>query len=510
MVGLCAAWVTPMKRINFETGLLALYVLLAVTIQYVYTRHFIADDSYFYMATARNIALTGEQTFSGLFPTNGVHPLWLYVLSLFSWLGSLVDTGYLYEPVSVIPIFAAVTGLAAYLSWRAAALLGINRFVFTALPVGYLTAFPLLGSEASVSYCCLSLLILIMVSPVKDTRFGPVWIGLAVALTFLARLDAIFFAASFYLWYAITQKDLKKVAVSVSVAALVGAVYVISNLVYFGGVFPISGWLKSSFPDSTISGLNRSGLNTSLASYHILFGLLPIIVSTVMLAGLRKRISRPASIVYALWGGCVLHFVYMANFAVQGALWYYVLHMMLITLTLALALQVFERFWRPAFSGAVFLALVAVLVGYAARDAVIDAPGEDECSLIIDYLADHRIEHETIIVVDCPGEAAFRTTNHVIALDMLTANRHFVDDMRQSPNGFQFIFDTAAEKGKPVSYLIWTTNTWLGMLTVDRDRSAVSYWFRYPDLGRYRYMGTVELGPPETVRADLIVWKITD
>jgi hypothetical protein len=502
-----------MRKINtyrFEIILFLLYFLLAAIIQFVYTQHFIADDSYFYMTVARNIALSGQQTFSGIVPTNGVHPLWLYVLSLYSWISSLINSNYIYQPVSVIPISAMVLGSAAWFSWKSAHILGINRFVFTALPIGFLTTFPLLGSEAYVFYFCLSLLTLTAISSIGDTRYGHVLIGLTAALTFLARLDSIFFIVSFYLWYWITQKDFKRVCVSGAVAALPALIYMISNQVYFGSFFPISGWLKSSFPNPLIIGFVWNGVSTRVLGYNLFFGVFPLVVSTLILGLCRRSIPRQATVVYAFWGGSVMHFVYTGGFTVADALWYYVLPVVLVTFAVALALRRFELSQRPAFSFLVFLGIVFSLVGYAIRDAVRHSPGEGECETIYDYLVNNHIAHETIIAVDCPGQQAFRTTNHVIALDMLTANRRFVEDMRDSPNGFQFILDQAAREDKPATYLIWTTNTWLGALAPDRSLNTVSYLFRYPDEGAYRYVGTITSGRPLTIRPDLVVWKIPE
>ena len=37
------------------------------------------DDSFYYGGIARELATTGSSSFDGLHPTNGYHPLWLWL-----------------------------------------------------------------------------------------------------------------------------------------------------------------------------------------------------------------------------------------------------------------------------------------------------------------------------------------------------------------------------------------------------------------------------------------------
>ena len=52
----------------------------------LYPYRFVGEDQLFYLVVARNLALHGQQTFSGIFPTNGVHPLWQYLLAGYTYL----------------------------------------------------------------------------------------------------------------------------------------------------------------------------------------------------------------------------------------------------------------------------------------------------------------------------------------------------------------------------------------------------------------------------------------
>ena len=45
---------------------------------------FMHDDSYFYLQVAHNIAQGNGSTFHGITPTNGYHPLWLWMVTFTS------------------------------------------------------------------------------------------------------------------------------------------------------------------------------------------------------------------------------------------------------------------------------------------------------------------------------------------------------------------------------------------------------------------------------------------
>lgn len=66
----------------------ALFAFLAFAFLswFLFTVNYIADDCYFYLVIARNLATTGQQTFSRVFPTNGFHPLWEYLLAAYTWI----------------------------------------------------------------------------------------------------------------------------------------------------------------------------------------------------------------------------------------------------------------------------------------------------------------------------------------------------------------------------------------------------------------------------------------
>jgi hypothetical protein len=499
-----------MKRA--QTYWLIFFFVLLWGIQAINLPRFLADDSYFYLVTARNLALHREQTFSGLLPTNGMHPLWLYLLSFWDWWLGHICAGCLYQLWPVLPVGLGFLALGLWASGRVAEKLEFDRLLFTGLPLGFLSAFNLLGSEAFAFYACLSILVLLALDTRMERRRWAVAIGLACAAVFLVRLDAVFFVAVFYIWFWRRCRDVRLWAIAAGTTCLPALVYLLSNRIFFGGLVPVSGWLKSTFPVPSIEGLIVNNLSTEISGYNLLFGILPLGFATLALFFFRRRLHGNDSLYIVFWGGSALHFIYTAGFT-RGAtesLWYYVLPVLLGTWTLALAIKVLvPSGWRDRVSAAI-AGLVAILcVAYAVRTLVRTLP-PTQGQVMLSYLRDQRVVDTTILVADSPGEVAFFSTNRIISLDMLTANRFFINAMLAAPNSLQFIIERAAQEGQPVEYVLLTTDTWLGWLSPGDDFTDLTYGFLVPGRTQEVARSTIFLGPPVYRRADLVVWHIRD
>jgi len=292
---------TRLSRYKTAIWTSVLFVVISIP-WWVNVQYFVADDSYFYLETAKNIALTGRQTFSGLYPTNGLHPLWLYLLSLYSWLVSFLNPGILGNPTFAVPLSAALLALGALNFWKVAKILRVNKLLFVSIPLMHSWLFRVLYSEGHLFYFCLSFLTLIALNGVREKKYGHLLIGIACTLVFLSRLDSMFFVAAFFVWYFAVEKNRVRVVVSAVVSGLVVLPYLLSNMVWFGGLTPISGWLKSSFPSIcwTLRFCRKGPLSIELFGYQVVFGMVPIIASIFVVLALRKRITADASIVYAL------------------------------------------------------------------------------------------------------------------------------------------------------------------------------------------------------------------
>lgn len=477
--------------------ILAGYLCVAVGFWIYNVKAFVVEDSFFYLVIARNIALFGKQTFSGLFSTNGVHPLWLYLLSGYSYLVSLVDPDLLFDEHYALPLSVALLALGSWNLWKTGEKLGVSPLLFSLVPTAFLTAFGLLYSEAHAHFFVLSILLRVSAGELKDRSWAPPLLGLLAGLLFLGRLDSLFFLSGFYLWYLWIDRGLVRVIISGLVCAAVSGAYVVSNLLFFGGAVPISGWMKSSFPETCFfPGHFGPGIHVCLSGYHVLFGIIPILFSLVVLLLLGRRMPAKGMIVGAFVFGGVLHFIQVAFFARQFTewMWYYVVPVTGAALSLGLLLS----FWEPLARLTGPRAVTALAAGVAAVSILIlfhDKSGKNwagSSMLTVEYVKQHDLDDKTIITSEFPGRVAFKTRANVIAMDMLTANRDFFLEMMNSGNALEYILDYAAKKGKPVAAIIYNGGRWIQF---NDDRTTIRYYD--PKLAPVeREIGSLEIGPP--------------
>jgi len=499
-----------LKSDRVDSLLIRGYILVAVIFWLVNPAAFISEDSYFYPVIARNIALTGEQTFSGLYPTNGVHPLWLYLLSGWAWLVSLIDAGLLYRPEFGVPLAAALLYFGAQNFRRVAERLGVSPLPLVLVPVCYLTMFGVLYSEAHAYYFALSLLTRLSVESRDGVRGREPLIGVAAALVFLARLDSVFFVAAFYVWRLIRERELARVAISGVVSLAVALAYLLSNQIWFGGFTPISGWLKSSFPGLTHRGFAWARpLIVSWEGYHILLGILPIVAAVAVVLFCRRRITGTGTLVYVYLAGSVMHFIYVALFTVAYTTWYwyYVLPVTLLALSASILLAAAPRkqLLSRLVAGAAVVGALFVLVQQRTTMG-LEGNVNSRSYRTLQFALNRRLDDKVILVSEWPGVIAFYTNNRIIAADMLTSNRRLFAEMRSSGNALDFILDDCEKRGRPVDYVIFNAGKWL---RPDGDLRTLTY--NDPKLmPREVEFGALEVGRPMLELRDplVVVWRL--
>jgi hypothetical protein len=270
------------------------------------------DDAFYYFGVARHIAEGGGSTFNGIDPTNGYHPLWLLTLvPVFS----LADSHTALIAVTLVS-FAVLIGAARQID-RIGAL--------TARPVLTLAwATPLLVTGTAGPSPCrrrrrtglllLGLLWLAATWLASDGFTAP-WFGVSaalttgtlMALTVLARLDAVFPMAllgllALYTWH---RKRLPWVRYGIALAAVPAAAlaaYLLINLALFDTALPVSGQAKAIG-----GGLNPGVVGQFLVS-PVVFGvptLLGVGALAVVIAALLRGQSGRLGLA-AQFGGVVL------------------------------------------------------------------------------------------------------------------------------------------------------------------------------------------------------------
>lgn len=343
----------------------------------------ITDDSYYYFQVAWNVVCGRGLTFDGINETNGFHPLWMAVLLPVHLVADADPTARLRLIAVLITVLA---GLSLWIAYRSLArLAGIAAgLVGVALMLTPPLLNPLLcGLEPILTIPLLFVLIgwwstCDIVAPDAPAS-RQIKLGLLLGLIFLSRLDTAFIILAVLV--AIFVAWVRQVAAQRSIVRLIGmyariglasavlvAPYIIWNVHSFDAVVPISGKLKTTFPDVSFTG-------RQLASSHTLFGVgllgVGALVWVILFAQVRamgRRLDRGMQILLALWIGCALHFVntlLFMNWAVHW--WHYASYIPMALVGTALVV----RLWvgaqaRPMRVAAPLAAaiVVAAVVGY--------------------------------------------------------------------------------------------------------------------------------------------------
>ncbi len=235
--------------------------------------------------------------------------------------------------------------------------------------------------------------------------------------------------------------------------------YLLSNWIFFGGLMPVSGWMKSSFPL-----LNPRGYEPplTLLGSSIPFGILPLIAGLAAL--INSRISHENKKMLGIYlFGAFCQFLYVGLFTRSHTFWrwYYVVPMILLALSTSLFASTFGNKCRPVVYAVIILCLGGLISGSFLKFSRDESP-ENKALKIIRYLADNQIHHQTILVSDFPGQVASQDmSNRIIAADMLTGNRRLYQEMKDSGNALEYLLRLCRNKGKPIAYIIYVGNYFL-------------------------------------------------
>ncbi len=458
---------------------------------------------------ARNLALHGVQSFWSTEPTNGVHPLWLYLLAAFDWLVARVSIEALWHPAFAVPLSAALLSVGAICLNRVAERAKLSAALFVFGPVAYLAFFGVLYSEVHTAFCAFGLLLWVVCREDEDGRARPLAVGLAAAALLLARLDTVFFVGAFTLWYAARHRSsLRLVRLMVLVLAVPVLVYAASNIIWFGGAVPVSGYLKSTFPTPSFAGMWRhsGSLMLMLGGYSLPFGWLPIAFGAVVVIIHRRRLTGLDSLLLPLLAGAAGHAVYTGFFTVGFTFWYwyYLLPVMLGAWSLALL----TRGWCAPRAEVMLrwsvVGLLAVALTLWRGPAPTEARFHGLATLRV--VRSLGIDHATLFVSEWPGTVAFFTHNQVIAADMLTSNRPLVDRIVHAQNGAQELLDQARRRGTPVDYVVFN-----GGLFLRPDPLLRTLEYTDPRMAGNRLraaIGVLPVATPLLAADDAIVWAL--
>jgi hypothetical protein len=461
---------------RFDPFAIAWFALLFAVGVYLWatrTSPFVADDSYFYAVIARNIALHGEQTFSNLVPTNGFHPLWGYVLAAYTYLVHAVWPQAVYDVRYAVPLSILILVGTTIQCWRASKALGLDPLIVTSLFIGFLLSLGMLYSEGPLLALLVTSMVAMMARDPAAPVARPVVFGILAGATVLSRLDALFFVGFVYLYYLWTYRfNTRLLACAVTCGLIVGA-YVLSNIVYFGGAMPISGWMKGSFPHPFARGFEFGPgyrfHQAAYGGYSLILGWLPLGVGLFSIILIRPMQTMQRVVLGTLWAGATAQGAYVALFTRSHTMWpwYYVLPIAVLAISMSLVAQHWHRYYLRCAA----LLVVSLLVVAAHLTKLRDEKSPSISA--VEYVNDQSIHGETLLVSDWPGALAFYTDNNVLAADMLTFNRFDFERMREHPNALEFLVAECKRLGKPIRQIIMLGNQWM---VWDRATQKVTYY----------------------------------
>lgn len=301
-------------------------IVFLMTADPVDLTHRSTDDSYYYYNVARHIVAGHGITFDGINETNGFHPLWMLLLLPVFWLFS--------DPVVALrAVFAMVTVICAASFWvgyrcishwagRLAAVFGLCVMLapfflnpmINGLETGLLILSLWLLIYAEQRYALLS----------SDTSVGAnALLGALLALVFLSRLDGVFVVLMTFLVIIIgglLRKSgdrlsiLARKLVQVGIVALVLVLpFLVWNLTRTGHLVPISGALKSSFPQVSFSSLRLGHLSTKLGLMQIGISIVCLVLCHTLKANQQAECVAKRSVPIILWVLLVAGIAHFAN-----------------------------------------------------------------------------------------------------------------------------------------------------------------------------------------------------
>lgn len=265
---------------------------------------YLASDAFYYLTVARNWAQTGLSTFDGTYLTNGYHPLWQWLLTLLYGLNERLGFSESSLLTSLTVLSALLVGLG--LKWTVDAILlkSRSRVIYVlscALPVGLFSLLcapfwlylgqagveaqsgieggrPLFGTswiyingmESGLVLLCYGHLLWRAASDqLMHSRRALLITGLSLTLLTLSRLDHGLIAGWIYIGCLVhiffspqktseTKQDHVKSSLALTLPLIIPiGLYLIYNHVCFGSALPLSGKLKSSFPQLTNSNIDH-------------------------------------------------------------------------------------------------------------------------------------------------------------------------------------------------------------------------------------------------------------
>lgn len=421
------------KKKHLDKIIIVLVFFISTAFYFSAPSQYISDDSLFYLVIAQHIIESDFSSFNGYIKTNGYHPLWMIFniigikIGLLLNIKSLIIIGFIYQSFiagSIWLIFKIDDILKTY-----SALIVSTIIIFLFISNGSLHN---MESSLALFFVLYTIYFILIKSDPSTKNFFK--IGILLGLTLLSRLDLIFFGViiAFYILVAYKKyfvSSPKQLLCFMGGGLLIVIPYFIYNELTFGGITPVSGALKSSFPniEFSLGNIFPYGIITSF------FALIAVII--VFLT--KSKSTKIVFIVLSL--SSIVHAVYLAMFQ-DGMNWYYITGYLIFALVIGYLIRKINiKLISVLLTFILFLFTLSTsyiksisdftLSTHLLHGKKLNFSTESQMKKFADTLKKKIPNNSTIFTWDVPGVLAYYGKFNVFSADGLITNKTYQKEL---------------------------------------------------------------------------------
>jgi hypothetical protein len=412
----------------------------------------IPDDAAYYFKIAENFNKGLGFSFDGLHQTNGFQPLWQYILiAFFFFLPS--DAESLYR--SALILQTIIISLSALLLFRSVNKVNGEANDSIALGIVILLVFSQAVNGMESAVVVLMVVILYIFFTKDKFSINDYFIsGLITGLLLLARLDFIFLPGFVFL-FIFLRSGLKNSLLYITGCLFIFIPYALNNYLHTGHSQPVSGVIKSSFPELTFN-FDLQFTATALLSVFagISAAVIYLIVRLKRLTAKNIHLQNHQLLLTALSFTILVHYSFYLLFIKWPVLnYYFIFYGLVLALIIADLLKI--KINRTVVMLLLLAAAGFVVVKYAWRlnkdlDNSWHAKAYDAALWTI-----HNTDPGDVFAMKDAGNFSFVSSRRVINLDGLVNDLHFQDVLKdqklksylkQNNVSYYVLYEASADK----------------------------------------------------------------
>jgi len=299
--------------------------------------NFAHDDSFFYLKTAYNFSAGYGSTFDLVNETNGYHPLWFLILSLYFFLLNFFVN---FSPAVyfrfVVLLNFLICVLILYLVFKIFKIKKSNeeyrKQYFLFIPLFIILVFTRdFGIESQLSCMLFSIYLLLKSKEVFEDKNYIALKIILLNLLFLSRIDYLFTIVPFIIisdyYTSETKRKLKFLLCSIISILIISCSYFLFNKFTYGHFLTITASLKNTFPNFLLfENLKMITSHRSLVIHFIKSALIVVVILLFLLSlKYKKRNITKVDLFLFGSGGGVLSFIILSlSFNAQALREWYV------------------------------------------------------------------------------------------------------------------------------------------------------------------------------------------